>query len=94
MTVESISLSFQSRMIVGGYFLSITLLCVWFLIRRRMKELNIKRRLDSISQRLSKYEKMTEVRTCTKCGVEYQIYDSYSSDDEYCSLLCSQYDQI
>jgi len=39
MTVESISLGFQGRMIVGGYFIFVSLLCVWFLILRRMKEL-------------------------------------------------------
>lgn len=36
MTVENISLGFQGRMIVGGYFIFVSLLCVWFLILRRI----------------------------------------------------------
>ena len=39
MTVENISLGFQGRMIVGGYFIFISLLCVWFLILRRKAEI-------------------------------------------------------
>ena len=37
MTVESITLSFNDKLMVSGYFLFITLLCVWFLILGREK---------------------------------------------------------
>ena len=36
MTVKNVTLSFQSRMIAGGYFIFVALLCVWFLILRRI----------------------------------------------------------
>jgi hypothetical protein len=39
MTVENVNLSFNERMMVGVYFLSISGICVFFLCRRRNREL-------------------------------------------------------